>query len=71
MREFKKTMYETIDGKHFERYDEAKNHESSLLENADVRVLAIALSDFCKSQPDCMIVLFQKRKFLQYKWGYG
>ena len=49
MREFKKTMYETIDGKHFERYDEATEHEASLLENVDARALAIALRNFCES----------------------
>ena len=62
MREFKKTMYETTDGKHFECYDEATEHEASLLENVDARSLAIALSDFCKSQPDCSDCPFSKKE---------
>lgn len=62
MREFTKTIYETIDGKRFECYDEATEHEASLLENADVRSLAIALSNFCKSLSNCSICPFSKEE---------
>lgn len=60
MREFTKTIYETMDGKHFECYDEAAEHEASLLKNADVRSLAITLSDFCKSLNDCSTCPFSE-----------
>lgn len=62
MREFTKTIYETMDGKHFECYDEATEHEVSLLENADVRSLAIALSNFCESQRCCGGCPFSKKE---------
>ena len=62
MREFTKTMYETIDGKHFEYHDEAMKHEASLLKNADAESLAIALSNFCKSLNNCSICPFSKEE---------
>lgn len=59
MRKFVKTVYETIDGKCFENYNEAIKHEADVLETVHIQSLAIVLRKFCQLS-DCDTCPFSK-----------
>lgn len=47
-----KTVYNTIDGQEFEKYEEAMAHEEKLIECFDIKLLARTLSKYCQ-KTDC------------------
>lgn len=49
-----KTIFETLDGKQFDKKDDAKQHETNLfLNNFSQKEIAIMLREICKERVGC------------------
>lgn len=51
-RKIVKTVYTTIDGQEFEKYEEAMVYEEKLIEGFDMKMLVRILSKYCQ-KTDC------------------